>query len=141
MSVNVVAGTTLSTSGTYTQDSPTTGSVQVTITPAEAVSAGATWEVMIPGIGWEGPYSSGQKVTGFQPGNTTVRFTDVTGWVTPAEKTVNIVAGDTTTASGEYTQHIEEPDVCIGHDYEQQTPLAGVTPPTAEISGDSAVNE
>ncbi|WPD24404.1 MAG: right-handed parallel beta-helix repeat-containing protein [Candidatus Electrothrix scaldis] len=139
--ITVSADSPKTTSGTYTQDSPTTGSVQVTINPSEAVSAGAKWEVMIPGIGWEGPFSSGRTVTGLQPGNTTVRFTDVTGWVTPAEQTVNIVAGDTATASGEYSQHIEKPDVCIGHDYEQQTPLAGVTPPTVEISGNSAVNE
>ncbi|MCI5219633.1 MAG: hypothetical protein D3914_10725, partial [Candidatus Electrothrix sp. LOE2] len=141
-SVNVVAGTTKSTSGTYTQDSPTTGSVQVTITPAEAVAAGAEWKIKPAGsTSFQGPYNSGETASNLEPGSAVVQFVDVTGWITPAEKTVNIVAGDTATASGEYSQHIEEPDVCIGHDYEQQTPLAGVTPPTVEISGDSAVNE
>ena len=139
--VDIIAGKTAYETGTYTEDSPTTGSVQVTISPAEAVAAGAAWEVKPSGGTWQGSYSSGESVGNLEPGDAAVRFTDVTGWITPAEQTVTIVAGDTATASGEYTQHIEEPDVCIGHDYEQQTPLSGVTPPTVEISGNSAVNE
>ncbi len=140
--VTVVAGSTKTTSGTYTQESPTTGSLQVSISPVEAVAAGAEWKIKPAGsTSFQGPYNSGETASNLKPGSAVVQFVDVTGWVTPAEKTVNIVAGDTATASGEYSQHIEEPDVCIGHDYEQQTPLAGVTPPTVEISGDSAVNE
>uniref|UniRef100_UPI0040565000 right-handed parallel beta-helix repeat-containing protein n=1 Tax=Candidatus Electronema sp. TaxID=2698783 RepID=UPI0040565000 len=140
--VTVSPNLTTSTSGSYTQDSPATGSVRVTISPADAVAAGAKWKIKPAGsTSFQGPYSSGDTANNLAPGSAVVQFVDVTGWVTPAEKTVPVVAGDMATASGEYTQQLEEPDVCIGHDYEQQTPLAGVNVPTIEISGSSTVNE
>ena len=96
---------------------------------------------MPAGGSWQGPYNSGETISNLAPGSASVQFVDVTGWISPEAKTVTIVAGQNTPVNAEYAQHVEEPDVCIGHDYEQQTPLTGVNVPTVAISGSAAVNE
>jgi len=75
----------------------TTGSLKVTITPAGAVAAGATWSV--DGTNW---YTSGSVLTGLSPGNLTLEFTNVDGWSTPASQIVTISDGQQTTATGKY---------------------------------------
>jgi len=75
----------------------TTGSLVVTISPAEAVTAGAKWRV--DGGGWQG---SG-TVMSLAPGSHTVDFSDVGGWTKPASQAVAIVAGQTLSMNGAYT--------------------------------------
>ncbi len=75
------------------------GSVQVTISPAEAVTAGAKWTL----DSGTTPYSSGDTVTSVSAGNHTVKFTTVTGWTTPADQTASVTAGQTTGIAGTYT--------------------------------------
>ncbi len=86
--------TTFST-GTYILQ----GSLQVTLSPAGAVSAGAQWQ--IDGGAWQ---NSGMTIAGLTAGDHTVSFSTVAGWATPTAQTVTISNGQTNTANGIYVQ-------------------------------------
>jgi hypothetical protein len=92
--VVVSANSKATTSGTYVA----TGSLQVTITPAAAVIAGAQWQV-------DGgtPESSDETVGNLSAGNHTVSFNAVSGWTTPPDQTVSIKAKSVAKAKGTYT--------------------------------------
>jgi hypothetical protein len=77
---------------------PTTGSLSVSILPVGAVSAGAKWSV--DDSDWQ---DSGFTLTGLSAGAHTVQFKALSGWVTPSAKSVTVVAGETTSASGTYS--------------------------------------
>ncbi len=96
--VTVVAGQTASTSGTYVQQSGY-GSLTVTISPEDAVSAGAQWRVD-SGV-WR---NSGTTVSGLAVGTHTVDFSSIAGWSTPSTVSVTIVSDQNTAASGTYIQ-------------------------------------
>ncbi len=87
---------TTSISGTYTQQ---TGSLLVTITPSEAITAGVQWRV--DGGTWR---NSGYTQAGLVVGQHTVEFKDITGWNKPANRTVTINNNKTTGTSGTYTR-------------------------------------
>jgi hypothetical protein len=74
----------------------TTGSLQVSLSPSSAI--GAQWSV-------SGRVSrnSGETEPGLPPGTATVRFTPVSGYNTPADRTVTITAGNTASTSATYT--------------------------------------
>jgi hypothetical protein len=78
----------------------TGGSLTVTIDPADAVAAGAQWNVN--GGGWQ---SSGATVSGLAVGQHTVSFSSVSGWKTPSSKTVTIVNGKTASTTGTYIKN------------------------------------
>ena len=93
--VAVSAHVTNSISGTYT---PNVGALQVTISPAAAVSAGAQWQVD------GGPFqNSGAVVANLSVGNHTVSFSPVAGWMAPANQIVAVNADTTNAANGTYT--------------------------------------
>jgi hypothetical protein len=94
--VQINDGLTTTTSGTYVQQ---TGSLQVTISPPGAVTAGAQWRV--DGGAWR---DSGYTESGLTVGSHTVEYNTVTGWDTPINETVQINDGQTTTTTGTYTQ-------------------------------------
>ena len=94
--VTVNANLTTAATGTYVVI-PGTGSLQVSILPAGAVSAGAQWQV--DGGALQG---SGATVAGLSVGSHTVAFSTVSGWTTPASQTVTVNANLTTTATGTY---------------------------------------
>ncbi len=74
------------------------GSLQVTITPTNAVSGGAQWQVD------SGPgENSGVTLTNLTAGSHIVSFTPISGFATPAPQTITITSGETTTTSGVYT--------------------------------------
>jgi parallel beta-helix repeat protein len=75
-----------------------TGSLQVTITPQDAIDAGAKWRV--DGGAWN---DSGSTQTGLSVGQHTVEFIDLPGWVKPDDQTVTLGLGQTTDAGGTYT--------------------------------------
>ncbi len=77
---------------------PSSGSLQVTISPQGAIDAGAQWRV--DGGAW---HSSGYTQTGLSVGQHTVEFSDVSGWTKPGNKYPNIVANQTTYETGTYT--------------------------------------
>ncbi len=103
--VTVSAGLTNTFSRSYTQQ---TGSLQVTITPPAAVTAGAQWTV-----DGAGPYSSGQTVAGLSVGSHTVSYTTVSGWNKPADEGITINDGALTTTSGAYSQQVGSLQVTI----------------------------
>jgi hypothetical protein len=75
------------------------GSLQVTLSPATAVSAGAAWGVDGNGQ-WQ---ASGATVTNLPAGDHTIAFKPVSDWITPSSQTVVISSGATNTATGAYT--------------------------------------
>ena len=78
------------------------GSLQVTITPAGAVGAGAQWQV--DGGGFQ---SSGATVSGLSAGSHPVGFKAITGWTTPGIQTVRVNANQATVTSTTYLTAIE----------------------------------
>ena len=86
-----------------------TGSVQVTLTPAAAVTAGAQWSVN-GGTSWQ---NSGTTVSGLTIGTQTVSFNAITGWVSPASQTVTITAGATTAVTGVYARQTGSVEVTL----------------------------
>ena len=75
-----------------------TGALQVTITPAAAITAGAQWQV-------DGGVcqTNGATVSGLTVGNHTVGFSTVAGWITPASQTITVISNQTTVATGIYS--------------------------------------
>ncbi|MHC4497728.1 MAG: FN3 associated domain-containing protein, partial [Planctomycetota bacterium] len=100
--VQINDGQTTTTSGTYIEQ---TGSLQVTISPPEAVTAGAQWRVA--GGTWR---DSGYTESGLSVGLYAVDFNDIDGWTKPANQIVQINDGQTTTISGTY---IEQTDALL----------------------------
>ncbi|GMW00543.1 MAG: hypothetical protein AMXMBFR84_16800 [Candidatus Hydrogenedentota bacterium] len=87
---------TTSESGTYTRD---TGSLTVTLSPPEAVTAGAGWQV--DGGDW---HATGDTVSGLATGNHVVTFRGVDHWVEPTALNVSITRDTTTNESGAYIE-------------------------------------
>jgi len=83
--VQISDGQTTTTSGTYTQQ---TGSLQVTILPPEAVTAGAQWRV--DGGAWR---DSDYTESGLPVGSHTVDYNVVSGWNKPSDEIVQINDG------------------------------------------------
>jgi len=74
------------------------GCLQVTLSPAGTVDAGAEWQVD------GGLYqTNGATVCGLTVGNHTVGFSTVAGWITPASQTVTVISNQTTVATGIYS--------------------------------------
>ncbi len=95
--VTITSGTTTTANGTYIQ-LPTTGSLTVTLTPAEAVAAGAQWRRQGTTV-W---FDSGSTESSVPAGAQNIEFKTVSGWVTPGVQAVTITAGEATTATGAY---------------------------------------
>ena len=76
-----------------------TGSLQATLGPAGANTAGAQWNV--DGGVWQ---NSGATVTGLSPGSHDVYFNAVAGWDSPVSAQVTIAASATTPVTGTYLQ-------------------------------------
>ncbi len=80
---------------------PTSGSVKVTISPANAISVGAQWQV-------DGGtfFDSGTVVSNLLGGSHTISFKNIFGWVTPSAQLITISDNATNMVSGTY---IEKP--------------------------------
>ena len=105
--VTINPAQTTEASGEYT---PATGSLRVTITPQEAIDAGAQW-CRVGTTAWR---NSGDTETGIPVGTYMVSFSDVAGWNTPSWQWVTIDPAQTTDASGEYTPATGSLRVTIG---------------------------
>ena len=79
-----------------------TGSLQVTLGPSEAVSAGAQWNV--DGGAWQ---NSGATVSSLSAGSHSVSYKSVTGWAAPSSESVQITANNTTSIGRSYAQSSE----------------------------------
>ena len=94
---NNAAASTLLQGSTAKADTMT-GSLQVAITPPEAVSAGAKWQVDSDG-NW---HNSGDTVADLLMGAHTVSYTNLTGWIKPADQSVAVGFNETTLTNGIY---------------------------------------
>ncbi|HEY3863897.1 MAG TPA: leucine-rich repeat protein [Verrucomicrobiae bacterium] len=74
------------------------GAVEVTLTPAGAISAGAKWQA-----DHGANETSGMTVSGLSVGNHVVTFTTIPNWTTPASQTVAVANGQTNRIIGVYT--------------------------------------
>ncbi len=92
-----------------------TGSLTVTLSPADAVTAGAQWQV--DSGDWQ---NSGATVSDLSAGNHTVSFSTVTGWAPPDSQTVTITADSTKTLTETYTEDTTEQTIGVFiHDEEK----------------------
>lgn len=82
---------------TITVGVASTGSLQVTISPPGAVTAGARWKV--DNGAWQ---ISGSTLSGLPVGSHTVAFNTVNGWTTPGSQTVSIKSGQGTVVTGTF---------------------------------------
>jgi hypothetical protein len=94
-SPTISANQTTTATGTYVQQF---GALQVTISPAGAVNAGAKWQV--DGGAWQG---SGATISNLTVGGHSVVFNTIAGWNTPASQNPTINGNSTTTESATYT--------------------------------------
>ncbi len=92
-SVSVSANAATKVNGNYVA----LGSLQVTITPAGAISAGAQWQVDGGTL-----QNSGTTVTNLSATNHTVSFSAIFGWTTPSNQAVSVKANSTAKATGTY---------------------------------------
>ena len=86
------------TSGTYT---PQTGTLGATITPPEAIAAGAGWRRLGTADSWRAP---AELISGIPVGGATVEFKAAPGWKTPANQVVTVYSDQTAYAGGVYTR-------------------------------------
>ena len=75
------------------------GSLNVSLSPSSAVSAGAQWN--LDGNSWQ---NSGVTLNNISLGSHTVNFKDISGWNTPSNKTITIYNNQITNTSATYTQ-------------------------------------
>ena len=80
-----------------------TGSLSVTVSPPEAVSAGAQWRVDGGGE-WQ---NNGATVSALSPGQHTLEFKDLTDWTKPGTQSVTIAKGQPSNASGSYVHQTD----------------------------------
>lgn len=92
--VNVLADQTTVVTTAYLQQ---VGALTVTVTPGEAVAAGAQWQV--DGGAWR---NSGDTVSGLAVGSHTVAYSAIAGWTRPANETVDIVKDQTRVIAATY---------------------------------------
>ena len=97
ISITITYGGTATTSGTYVRQ---TGSLRVTIEPAEVRSSGAQWRR----VGTSTWYNSGYTESGIPTGNYNVEFRSISGWNTAPNIAVTITSGGTATSSGTYVR-------------------------------------
>jgi hypothetical protein len=74
------------------------GSLNVTLSPAQAVTAGARWRV--DGGAWQ---TSGTTVKSLSNGTHAVTYNSIAGWISPASASATI-GGGTTSIAGTYVQ-------------------------------------
>ena len=83
------------------------GTLQINITPTEAVNDGAQWSID-NGTHWN---DSGSSISELSVGTYTVLYKDISGWETPITQTVIITKNQISTATGVY---IPSPVVPLG---------------------------
>ena len=93
-SYQIQAAQNVETTGTYVQ----TGSLKVTLTPSEAVAAGAQWRREGTAT-WR---DSGSSETGAPVGATRIELKPVSGFSTPVWPSATVAAGQLTTATAAY---------------------------------------
>jgi hypothetical protein len=81
-----------------------TSTLTVTVSPPEAVTAGAQWRVNNASA-WK---NSGDTITGLPAGSYTISFNEVSWWTKPCDQVVVTEAGQTTLTTGTYAAVVME---------------------------------
>jgi hypothetical protein len=122
--VTLTAGQTTNVTVTFTQDT-TPGLLTVTLSPPDAVAAGAKWRVS------GGAAQASGATVSLPPGtNYGVIFDGVSGWTAPAGRTVTVQRSQTAVVAGNYTPPAGQP--AIGAIHPSFGALAGGTALTIE---------
>ncbi|HWI56646.1 MAG TPA: hypothetical protein VNZ22_05435, partial [Bacillota bacterium] len=95
--VTITSNQTTTATGQYL---PATTSLQVTLAPAAAVSAGARWQ--LNGGPWQ---ESGTTLSGLAASYHFITFSSLDGWTTPTSQMVYVTANEAMTVTGTYIQH------------------------------------
>ncbi|MGA3180981.1 MAG: bifunctional serine/threonine-protein kinase/formylglycine-generating enzyme family protein [Verrucomicrobiota bacterium] len=82
--------------------------LEVTITPNDAVAAGAMWQV-----DGRPPQTSGAVVSDLPSGNHTLAFLSISNWIAPPAQTVSITTNSTNIATGTYLRPIGSLEVTL----------------------------
>ncbi|MEN6521655.1 MAG: hypothetical protein ABFD46_10975 [Armatimonadota bacterium] len=77
------------------------GNIQVTLLPADAISADATWRV-VGETTWHASSDSVSYAISSYPQGCTLEFSRVAGWRTPQTRTLTLADGNTTTSTATY---------------------------------------
>ncbi len=85
------------------QTAGASGTLTVTLQPAEAIQAGASWSV--DGAQWQ---SAGSPLS-LEPGAYTIQCKAVDGWTSPADHSVSVAEGQTTAVTCVYTRASSQP--------------------------------
>ena len=113
--VPVIAGIVTNVTLSCVPDT-TPGLLTVTLSPPDAVTAGAHWHVN------GGTYGSGASAT-LTPGNYTVTFDTVSGWTAPASQPVTMKPAQSIVVPGNYTPPAGQPAIF------------SISPPIGPMSG------
>jgi hypothetical protein len=118
--VTVTAGQTTTYTVTFTPDT-TPGILTVTLSPLEAVTAGAKWHV-------NGGTAQGNGASlSLAPGNYTVSFDPVAGWIKPADQAVQVTRAQTAVVAGSYLPPAGHPII------------VSVSPPIGPLTGGTSL--
>jgi hypothetical protein len=96
--VTIMPKKTTSVTGNYLSQTANPGSVQVVITPVEAVNAGAQWQ--IDNSSWQ---DSGATVAGITEGKHIITFSAIYQWVKADDQVITVSASAPDTSIGTYT--------------------------------------
>ncbi|NCC50431.1 MAG: hypothetical protein EOM20_04360 [Spartobacteria bacterium] len=96
IAIRVTENGTVSEQRAYTPVEPEQGVLTCVITPETAIAAGAEWRIL--GDTWQ---SSGVLLT-VDPGEYTVEFKELPGWVHPEAQVSDVDAGETNSLTAEY---------------------------------------
>lgn len=122
---------------TVKKKAPTTGILNVSISPQGAIDAGALWQIdndgswRVSGIGIDLPV-----------GEHIISYKGVSGWDSPDPQKVNIVGGGTVSKEGKYISNLKKPEVVVDAPNVLKTYESGDDIRiTATISGDFTYKE
>lgn len=99
---NVSPGITRVSSGLSGTTLSALASVKVTLAPADAVRAGATWRIGAESVNRK----SGEVKDGLVPRGYTINFAAVPGFDTPASASVSAISGNVTPVTGRYVPNV-----------------------------------
>lgn len=119
--IAIVPGQTTSVTGTYVHLGVTTGSLQVNLSPPDAITAGAQWRV--DGGAWN---NSGVTVN-HGPGSATIEFKNAGIWTPPPAQTVTVITNQFAILTGSYAPPLGQPVI------------ASISPPSGPLIGGTAV--
>jgi uncharacterized protein (TIGR02145 family) len=95
----LAAGATVTFSGTYVEE-PSTGTIVI---DPEPDALNAPWSLSGPS-GYNNSGNGDQTLNNLNPGDYTITWEDVTGWITPSGEIQTLVANETVTFSGIYVE-------------------------------------